>query len=132
MVTSLRFVFSTHREELVADEVVDCPHHTEGDQLSTLADLGDDYADLETDLIEVAALMCDLPEYEAELEQYVVGRIAFELTSCYEGLLTFTFGFRVADVIVQAYQDYEHELGERVGIPIDPSVDELVGSKTDN
>ena len=75
-------------------------------------------------ITEVAALMCDLPEDEEELEQHVTDRVAFQLSACYEGLLTFAFRFRVADVIVQAYQDDEHELGEQVGIPIDPSVGE--------
>jgi hypothetical protein len=116
---------------LVTDEVEDCPHHTDGDELSTLAALGDEYAQLEKDLMEVSALMCDLPEYEAELEEYAIDRAAFQNLFCYDGLLTFTFGFHVADVIVEAYQDYEHELGEQLGIPIDPSAEELVENEAD-
>ncbi|MFC4550085.1 MULTISPECIES: hypothetical protein [Halorussus] len=115
--------------ELVVDVVEDCPYHVDGDRLSTLADLGEEYADLEQDLLEVSALMCNLPEFEEELQQYVVDRVAFQSLTCYEGLLTFSFGFWVADVIVQSYQDFEHELGERVGIPIEPSVEELVDAR---
>jgi hypothetical protein len=111
--------------ELVVDHVEDCPHHADGDRLSTLADLGEEYADLERDLLEVSALTCDLPEFEDELQKYV-DRAAFQSLSCYEGLLSFTFEIRMADVIVQAYQDFEHELGEQVGIPIEPSVEEMV------
>lgn len=75
---------------LVTDDVEDCPNHTEGDQLSTLADLGKDYAELEMDLLEVSALMCDLPEFEDELEQYAIDRVAFQNLYCVDGLLTFT------------------------------------------
>lgn len=53
----------------------------------SLADLGDDYADLETDPIKIAVLMCNLSEYN-------------------------------------------DELGDQVGIPIDSSVNELVDNKT--
>lgn len=45
--------------------------------------------------------MCDLSAYDDGIRRYFVDRIAFEHTSCYEGLVP--FGFRVADVIVQAY-----------------------------
>jgi hypothetical protein len=121
------------REEhppLVTDDVDDCPHHPDGDELSTLGDLGEDYAALEMDLLEVSALMCDLPEHQEELERYVVGdRVAFESLFCFSGLLTFTFAFRVADGIVAAYQDFEHELGEQVGIPIEPLGDELIKNR---
>ena len=110
---------------LFVDDAIDCPHHVDGDRLSTLADLGVEYADLAQDLLEVAVLMCDLPEFEPELQHYV-DRVAFQSLSCYERLLTFTYEIRMADVILQAYQDFEHELGERVGIPIEPSVEEMV------
>jgi hypothetical protein len=40
-----------------------------------------------------------------------------------DGLLAFTFGFHVADVIVEPYQDFEYELEERAGIPIVPSME---------
>lgn len=97
--------------ELVVDDAMDCPHHIDGDRLSTLADMGAEYADLEQDLLEVTALMCELPEYDPELERYV-DRVAFQSVMCGEGLLTFRFEVRIVDVIVQLYQDYEHELGE--------------------
>lgn len=116
---------------LITDDVDGCPHHTDDEQLSTLADLGEDYADLEKDLVEVSALMCDLPESHEELQGYVIDRTAFQNLFCFDGLLTFTFGFHVADVIVEAYQDFEHELGEQLGIPIEPSVEELVADETD-
>jgi len=111
---------------LVTDDVEECPHHVEGEEFSTLAAFGEEYAALEKDLVEVSALMCDLPEYDDELEKYAIGGVGFRNLTCYDGVLTFTFAFEVADVIVQAYRDYEHELGEQVGIPIDPSVEELV------
>ncbi|WP_115797669.1 hypothetical protein [Halorussus rarus] len=37
--------------ELVVDDAMDCPHHVDGDRLSTLADMGEEYADLEQDLL---------------------------------------------------------------------------------
>ncbi|NEU58729.1 hypothetical protein [Halorussus sp. MSC15.2] len=52
--------------------------------------------------------------------------MAFQSLSCYEGLLAFTFEIRMAEVIVQTYQDFEHELGGKVGIPIEPSAEELI------
>ncbi|NEU58730.1 hypothetical protein [Halorussus sp. MSC15.2] len=52
--------------ELATDEVEDCPHHADGDRLSTLANMGEEYADLEQNLLEVSSLMCDLPEFEDE------------------------------------------------------------------
>lgn len=63
-----------------------------------------------------------------ELQRYV-HKAVFQNISCYDGLLTFTFGLRVADVIVEPYQD--HKQGEWVGIPIEPSVEELVDNETD-
>jgi len=34
-------------------------------------------------------------------------------------------------VTVEAYRGYEYELGEQLGIPIEPSVNELVADETD-
>ncbi|APX98498.1 hypothetical protein BB347_17435 (plasmid) [Natronorubrum daqingense] len=117
---------------LLTDEVECCPHEhraMEG-ELSTLAELGDSYADLERDLIELTALMCDLPETPREMQKYVFDeRLSFDNLYCIGGRLTFTFGVMVSSIVIQLYQDYEHEIGQRVGIPIDPSTDELVGSQ---
>jgi len=49
---------------LVTDDVEECSHHAEGEEFSTLAALGEEYAALEKDFVEVSALMCDLPEYD--------------------------------------------------------------------
>lgn len=49
--------------------------------------------------------MCDLPESEAELEQYVVDQVAFQNLFCHGGLLT--FGFHVADVFVRRWRNAE-------------------------
>ncbi|WP_137287718.1 hypothetical protein [Halorussus salinisoli] len=111
---------------LVTDDVEECPHHVEGEEFSTLAVLGEEYAALEKDLVEVSALMCDLAEYHDELEKYAIGGVGFRNLSCCDGLLTFTFAWEVEDVIVRMYRDYEHELGEQVGISVDPSVEEMV------
>lgn len=40
---------------LATDVMNNCPLHTGGDNLSTLAALGEDYADLEKDLLEASA-----------------------------------------------------------------------------
>jgi hypothetical protein len=115
--------------ELVTDDVADCPHHVEGEELSILGELGSEYVDLEKDLVEVAALMCDLPEYKEELDNYTIGRTGFRNLTCYDGLLNFSFMCHVPEPIITAYSDYMYELGERIGLPIDPSVEELTGSE---
>lgn len=112
--------------ELVADHVENCPDHVDGEDLSTIADLGDEYTDLEADLIERVIYTCNLPEVEEELERYVPDRIAFQLISCFDQRLEFTFSFYVHQTTRRVYQDYEYEVGNRFRIPVEPSVDELV------
>lgn len=116
--------------ELITDDVEGCEHHVDGESLSTLSDLGESYADLERDLIELSAVICDLPDTNVELRKYVFDdRVSFENLYCYDGYLRFTFGFVVSSIISCLYQDYEYEIGHRVGIPIDPSADELLHSQ---
>lgn len=126
------FHFSLTREhdngvKLVADHVENCPDHVDGEDPSTIADLGDEYADLEADLIEWVIHVCNLPEVEEELERYVPDRIAFLLLRCFDQHLQFTFAFYVGEPTRRVYQNYEYEVGNLLRIPVEPSVDALVG-----
>lgn len=111
---------------LATDDPIDCPHHTRDEPLATLAELGDDYAALEKDLLEVICLMADLPETEIEREEYVFGDFAFTNLFCYDGTLGFSFMCPVNYPTRRMYQDGAFELGRKVGIPIEPDAKELL------
>ncbi|WP_459191571.1 hypothetical protein [Halosimplex sp. J119] len=113
----------------VTDEPIDCPHHESGEPLSTLAELGEDYAALEKDLLEVICLMADLPEFPDDREEYVFGDFAFTNLFCYDGTLAFTFMCPVNYPARKMYQDGAFELGRKVGIPVDPSTDKIINTK---
>ncbi|MFC7197297.1 hypothetical protein ACFQL4_26045 [Halosimplex aquaticum] len=71
-------------------------------------------------------MMVDLPEHPDEREQYIYGDLNFCNTACYEGMLIFTFIYEPAKYVRQSYQDAAFQLGRKVGIPVDPNVEELV------
>ncbi|MFC4452093.1 hypothetical protein [Halorussus aquaticus] len=71
----------------MTDEVAECSHHVEGEEFSTRTTLSEEYAALEKDLVEVSALICDLPEYDDELQKYAIGGVGFLNLSCFGEVL---------------------------------------------
>jgi hypothetical protein len=111
---------------LVTDDVRACPHHTTDTALSTLGEVSERCARLEAELLHITTLMCDLPDDDPALLTYVEGdRVCFANRHCLDGVLTFTFTVHVPDPVLSSYEDFEYELGERLGILIDPDTTTL-------
>lgn len=99
---------------LATADVVDCEDHIDDEGLSSLAALGDDYAALEMDLLEVIVLMIDLPEFPEERRDYVLGDFAFLNVSCHEGTLIFSVVCAIDAPTRTLYQDAAFEATPRV------------------
>ncbi len=124
-------LFVEHPDEvtLVTDDVVDCVHHAQGNPLSTLGALGEDYEALEKDVLETIAVMVDLPEHPDDREQHVYGDLAFSNTACYGGSLIFTFLYDPGEHVRGLYQDAAFGVGRQIGIPVEPGTTEMLEEK---
>jgi hypothetical protein len=107
----------------------DCSKHPnpENDETEALGTLGEDWYDLERDLLELTATMVDLPAHIESWDDHVFKEeLRFTAVNCGDQEIQFTFGFFPPEHVFAIYRDADTELAEEVGIPLEPSIDEMI------